>query len=250
MTFAILSPVKNMLVEQRIRQHLDNAITLCFFDELTSTNDCPVAHAYPYALVVTKQQTAGRGQRHKSWQSDAQASLTFSFYHQKQTTYASPLWQIVVANVLAGALKGLSLKWPNDLIYEGGKCGGILIESEVRGDNMQVISGIGLNIQPIYAEHDTYVVTHYPLSTCPNRFIADVANQLVNLARSFDEETQISQFNQKHVFHQQRVSVMSRMSNQSFIGVVVGIDEHALLAVQCDNNDIIHLNQDYKVRPI
>jgi len=113
------------------------------------------------SLLVAEAQTAGRGRQGRQWQSSAGASLTFSFaYHPNATDWSglSLAVGLSLAEALDPARPGASprigLKWPNDLLLEGGqgtprKLGGILIESlPLRGSRVAVI-GVGLNIAPL-----------------------------------------------------------------------------------------------------
>ncbi len=53
-----------------------------------------------------------------------------------------------VFSMLKKEVKGqLLVKWPNDILLNGEKAGGILIESKVKGDNAMVVVGIGLNYE-------------------------------------------------------------------------------------------------------
>src|SRR2546421_792386 len=111
-----------------------------------STNDLLLAEGKPGVLLVADEQTAGRGRRGRRWYSAPGAGITFSL----STAMRRPLAGLsLVAGVAATrALRGLgvaqaALKWPNDLVVDGAKLGGILVET--RG-NFAVI-GLGINCQ-------------------------------------------------------------------------------------------------------
>jgi BirA family transcriptional regulator, biotin operon repressor / biotin---[acetyl-CoA-carboxylase] ligase len=106
------------------------------------------------AVVFTREQTAGRGQRGRTWQSPS-GVLTFSV-----VLASIPIEQLPGLSLVAGLaiiyaledlipdLKGkLSIKWPNDLLFGGRKLVGILCESVVHGvsGKGKVVVGIGLN---------------------------------------------------------------------------------------------------------
>lgn len=106
----------------------------------------------PGAVILADIQKNGRGQRDKTWQSDAFENLTFSF------TAAINLWKInslmdlnrIVALSLYELFKEIGLepkiKWPNDIMINDKKISGILIENFFRGEKAKTIVGIGINV--------------------------------------------------------------------------------------------------------
>ena len=101
-------------------------------------------------VVVSEYQSRGRGRLGRQWlQSMAEGlalSLTFTF----ATPVELPPLGLVVGVLLAEKLNALlgtnlKLKWPNDLLLNDKKCGGILIESSRQGVLDTVIIGIGIN---------------------------------------------------------------------------------------------------------
>ena len=109
-----------------------------------STNAVLLAEGKPGVLLAADEQTAGRGRRGKRWYSAPGAGVTFSL----SIRIAKPVAGLsLVAGVgVARALRTMgvsrvALKWPNDLVVDGAKLGGILVET--RG-KLAVI-GIGIN---------------------------------------------------------------------------------------------------------
>lgn len=133
------------------------ALTLELLDECESTNSYLMQRfgASPSGRVVAcEHQSAGRGRRGNRWTSGVGASLTFSVaWRFSGGTAALAGLSLAVAVAVAEALEssgyaGIALKWPNDLLHEGRKFGGILIE--VSGDPQGAtgaVIGIGLNVR-------------------------------------------------------------------------------------------------------
>src|SRR5436190_1812835 len=120
------------------------AIELRKVERCGSTNAELLAEGKAGVLLVAQEQTAGRGRRGKRWYSAPGAGVTFSL----SVRIAKPAAGLsLVAGVgVARALRALGvsragLKWPNDLVVDGAKLGGILVET--RG-GLAVI-GIGIN---------------------------------------------------------------------------------------------------------
>lgn len=102
---------------------------------------------------VAEYQSAGRGRHSRGWTSPFAANLYFSLAHVIETPRA-PLGTLGLAVGVAlverlarlGA-RGVGLKWPNDLLVDNAKLGGILIEhrGEASGRS-RVVIGVGLNV--------------------------------------------------------------------------------------------------------
>lgn len=116
-------------------------------------------------VVVAERQTAGRGRLGRAWESPARAGLATSVLLRPGRAHPdrgwSPVpptrygWLPLLAGVaLAEAVARLAelpavLKWPNDLLVDGAKCGGILAEAVPNGETRQppaIVLGVGLNV--------------------------------------------------------------------------------------------------------
>lgn len=126
--------------------------------EVTSTNTVMLERAAagaPFGSVVAAElQTGGRGRRGREWRSGLGGSLTFSLLWRFDHGPASLSGlSLVVGLACAKALaargvEGVGVKWPNDLLCDGRKLGGILIE--LQGDALgpsAVVIGIGFNVR-------------------------------------------------------------------------------------------------------
>ena len=106
-------------------------------------------------VVSAKEQTAGKGMGNNSWESEAGKNLTFSlavdmsFLPAEKQFLLSKAVPLGIIDVLDNILPNekLSIKWPNDIIYENRKLAGILINSTIKANMMDTsIIGIGLNV--------------------------------------------------------------------------------------------------------
>jgi BirA family biotin operon repressor/biotin-[acetyl-CoA-carboxylase] ligase len=138
-----------------------------------STNDLVRAAAErgePEGLVVTaEEQLAGRGRMGRRWIVPRGTSLQISILLRP------PLPPLAAARIVRMAALALArtlerhlqlqpaLKWPNDILLDGRKCAGILIETSIRGDMLDyVILGIGLNVNytmRVYPELASWATT-------------------------------------------------------------------------------------------
>ncbi len=116
-----------------------------WFDEVDSTNRVALSLAAPGLVVVADHQTAGRGRFDRRWEAPAGSSLLVSVVLAGDTALPT----IAVALAAAEACRDVAavevaLKWPNDLIVDEGKLGGVLGEGAA-GAGLQVV-GLGLNV--------------------------------------------------------------------------------------------------------
>ena len=110
-------------------------------------------------VVSADEQTTGKGMGNNGWESEVGKNLTFSLAldvsflpaeRQFLLSQAIPLGIIEVLDELLPAEK-LSIKWPNDIIYENRKLAGILINSTIKTNMMDVsVIGIGLNVNQMH----------------------------------------------------------------------------------------------------
>ena len=123
-----------------------------------STNSYLAANAVdlPHGTVVsTYVQTAGRGQRGNTWESEPNKNLSFSVLLRpnniiaRQQFFISEAVSIAIVNTLRRYITQheVAIKWPNDIYVDDNKICGILIENTLCGSNIsQSIVGVGLNI--------------------------------------------------------------------------------------------------------
>ncbi len=123
--------------------------TVYYFDEVISTNDVAkklARNTDSKFISVADNQTSGKGQYGRNWESPPGKNLlsTFSVKNYEKIPFEliSFLAGISVAETLAGFGITVNCKWPNDVLVNGSKIAGILIEK----DESWFYIGIGLNI--------------------------------------------------------------------------------------------------------
>jgi BirA family biotin operon repressor/biotin-[acetyl-CoA-carboxylase] ligase len=105
-------------------------------------------------VLACEQQLAGRGRRGRQWSSPGSGGLTFSVLWRFPPGSAAPSGLSLAAGVaVAEALSdlgvsGIALKWPNDILRDTRKAGGILIEALPAANGaIAAVIGIGLNVK-------------------------------------------------------------------------------------------------------
>jgi len=180
------------LVAERILERLPGAIRaqlreLTVLQQTDSTNSAlarlPVEQRHAHALLA-EQQTAGRGRRQRAWHSPAGGNiyLSLGWRFATQTAALSTL-PLVAALCLCRALdrtglQGHGIKWPNDVLIDGAKLAGILVETQAVGSGpVLAVIGIGLNVRMPFSgsAHTTAII---------DRPWTDLASQLPSERRS------------------------------------------------------------------
>ena len=128
------------------------------FDELDSTNSYAMEHLGElehHSLIISDVQNAGRGRLERSWDSSVRGNLYMSLVEKRLPEDISPanLTQLMAVAVRAAAVGhgyDLRIKWPNDLMLDGGKAGGILSETRFRQSGFTgMVIGVGVNISAV-----------------------------------------------------------------------------------------------------
>jgi BirA family biotin operon repressor/biotin-[acetyl-CoA-carboxylase] ligase len=103
-------------------------------------------------VVVADEQTGGRGSRGRGWRSPP-GGLWLSALYRPGLAAGTELLSLRVGLAVAQAVEALatglrvSIKWPNDLLLDGRKLGGILCEARWQGEAVAwVVAGVGLNV--------------------------------------------------------------------------------------------------------
>lgn len=216
------------------------------------------------AVAITEMQRGGRGRRAKRWVSPLAKNLYFSFkYHFSPTafSYLSTLSLragITLLEVLNSfEIEHAKIKWPNDIWVNGQKLAGILVESTITPQGMDVIIGIGVNNQRSQFDE---VVGNYPTS-CEailgraldrNELVARLVERLYimceKMAVAPDELPDLStQWKLYSCFYEKTVRLISDKGEE--IGKEVGIDESGALLIECADGSIkSYLSGDLSLR--
>ena len=149
-------------------------------EETPSTNAALAARARegeePGLVLVTEHQTAGRGRLDRVWETPPRSSLTFSVLLRPDLPVASWSWLplltgYAVQAALADRLPDISLKWPNDVLVDGGELGtgrkvaGILVERIESDAGPMAVVGVGINVDQTLDELPIALATSVALET-------------------------------------------------------------------------------------
>lgn len=175
---------------------------LSLHEQIDSTNSWLLAQDRIHAhAVLAEYQRAGRGRRGRQWVSPYAANITLSLgwcFAGGPASLAglSLAIGVAVATALADlGIRGLGLKWPNDLLIGEAKLGGILLE--VRGEQegpCEAVVGIGLNVRMpanlglAIEQRWTDLSAHAPGPLSRNLVVARLLQELFSTLERFASE--------------------------------------------------------------
>jgi BirA family biotin operon repressor/biotin-[acetyl-CoA-carboxylase] ligase len=158
--------------------------------------------------IVAGSQTGGKGQRGKSWTDKPGESLLMSMITVPRIHLGAQfLFNTAVAVTVANVLQKLSdtwqvkIKWPNDIIINDKKAGGILIENVIRGSQWSYsVIGLGLNIRQNSFPEDLPHATSLKIASSIDYEVSDVRDMITsdilqNLSGPITEEIYLTSYN-------------------------------------------------------
>ncbi|MFA9217385.1 MAG: biotin--[acetyl-CoA-carboxylase] ligase [Sphingomonadaceae bacterium] len=213
-------------------------------------------------LLIAERQTAGRGRAGRNWLSTPGATLTFSLAWR----FKGPLHQIAglplaVGVALAETIGSLGLpvqlKWPNDLLREGKKLAGILVETAAAPGTdgaIWAIIGVGLNLtmpDQLEAQIGRAVAAAPWLAQMDRQqLMASLLSRLAAVLAEFDDTgfaPFVERWNALHAWHGQPVSIIDAGQTVQQ-GRAVGVDAIGRLQLDTAAGRVDVLSGDVSLR--
>lgn len=212
------------------------------YAELGSTNDKAKeisARLQRQKFVVTARvQTAGRGRRGRSW-----TSIPGNLFMSMGVEIAPRDWGQLVFVVSLSLLETLlalhpclqiKLKWPNDVLINGGKISGILLE---KGEGDYIIIGVGVNIVEVPAlpgmVYPTESLSAAGLKTSPDALLKSYLLVFDNNLKTWQTQG-FSNILNRWLKHARGVGevIQVNLEKESKTGIFLGLDDNGLLLLQ------------------
>ncbi len=141
-----------------IKENMNNNLfcEIKYFDTVTSTNELalnlPRDEVKEGLVILSEEQTKGRGRLNRNWYSKKGEGLWFSLILKPEKEIERlPLLTLIGALAVHSAINKLDiktvLKWPNDILYKNKKLCGVLSQSRISGSKLErAVVGIGINV--------------------------------------------------------------------------------------------------------
>ena len=199
-------------------------------------------------VIMAGYQFAGRGQQDTIWQTEPGKNISASVFLKPAflPIHKQFYLNMAVSNAISEALtfflpEPVSIKWPNDIYYNGKKLGGILIENKLSGSIIKSsVIGFGLNInqekfQPELEEKATSVfqILHknVQLESVLEKIFVYMEKYYLNL------KSQRYSFLQKTYLEQLlnfETAAKYKQNGRVFEGIIKGVRENGILAMEID----------------
>lgn len=199
--------------------------------------------------VFSDFQTEGRGQYGRSWESESGMNLLMSFVYKTQNKLSvqnpfvlNKLSSMAVWNVLGRYVDSerVKIKWPNDLLIDGKKIAGILIQNIFRGQEILfTVVGIGLNVNQVHFLNSNSVSSlKLELNKEIDRteVLQDIHKELTRymLPDSATINQIDSEYNSK-LFRLNQYSKLRKSNDEIIEGIIRSVDKHGMLNILSGN---------------
>lgn len=213
-------------------------------------------------LLVTEEQTGGRGRFERRWESPAGTCVAMSALLEPSRPALDWGWLSLLAGMAVatgleratGAAPGrVQLKWPNDVLVDGRKICGILSERVEVGEQAFAVVGIGINISLDEAELPVPTGTSLLLAGLPTDKTAVVAEVWLEFARLFRAWEAAGELHDSYSDRCDSIGAPLRVlvdEHTSVMGTGDHVDEYGRLVVRTDSGlrtfsagDVFHLRK-------
>ena len=227
-----------------------------YFDSIGSTNDEALAwaanDAQDLSIVVANEQTAGRGRLDRPWFTPASTALAFSLILRPTVDEIPYLSRTVGLAALALAdsfgMLGLApqIKWPNDVLLNGRKVAGILIELVWSGEDVDCVAiGIGVNVTK--GAIPSTDILRFPatslehvLGEAPDRIklLHDILASLISLRPHMRSDSFMASWEKSLAYFGRQVQV-EMGGEQSVTGKVIGLESDGSLKLRDEDDKTV-----------
>ena len=235
------------------------------FDQVESTNvsavGFPLASSQKGYACFAEYQRAGKGRRGRQWVSPYGYNIYLSIAWQFEEGAArleglSLAVGVVIAQVLQQAgIQGVQLKWPNDILLQQRKLGGVLLEmSGDPSDICKVVVGVGLNVrmpEEVSIDQPWAALAQQQPTVSRNALAAGLLNGLVPMLSDFHSigfEKYIKQWQNLDAYRGSNVRVSS--GQRVVEGVAEGVFANGALRLRVDDEERAIYGGEVSLRPV
>jgi BirA family biotin operon repressor/biotin-[acetyl-CoA-carboxylase] ligase len=227
-----------------------------YFDSLGSTNDEALAWATggtpDMSLIVSDEQTMGRGRYDRPWFTPRGTALAFSLILHPTLAERPHLSRLVglAAISIARAIQKYGLypevKWPNDVLLSRRKVAGVLIELVWSGEDVEnVVIGVGVNISKRSVPSTD--ILRFPAISLEDALgkpvermevLYDILSEFVPLRSLLGSEDLITEW-EKLLAYQSRQVQVDMGGGQMVTGKVAGLESDGSLKLREENGKLV-----------
>lgn len=243
--------IQKQLTTKRYGRHIH------YFETCTSTQF--IAHdeeqngALDGTVIVSEEQTSGRGRMARAWSSTAGKGIWMSvIVRPALTPQQAPQMTLVAAVAVTRAIQEMTgiepdIKWPNDILVKGKKVTGILTELQADPDQVKaIILGIGINVNQDQADFPEEL---HGIATSLKMLTGKPVDRAQLIAKTLEFLEIYTDLYVKHGFGPIKMlwegysnttgkRIRAVMLNETIVGTALGISEEGVLELKLDDGTI------------
>jgi BirA family transcriptional regulator, biotin operon repressor / biotin---[acetyl-CoA-carboxylase] ligase len=235
-----------------------------YFESIGSTNDEALAWAAKGAsdlsFVIADEQTAGRGRLNRRWFTPRGTALAFSLIlHPSSPSHLSRTVGLAALSITDACLiHGLTprIKWPNDILLNGKKVAGILIETVWSGADVDsLVIGMGINVQKdsVPTEELQFPATSIEgeLGQAPDRekLLKDILSALIIRRTQISTDDFLKSWEDLLAFRGKPVQITAN-DGDPLTGELIGLESDGNLLLRAEHGETVTVHfGDVSLRP-
>lgn len=205
--------------------------------------------AQPGLTIVADEQTSGKGQRGRKWADTPHESVLASIILPPERQIAHQfafniLLSLAIADYLQDIYEGwdIRIKWPNDIIINDKKAGGILIENVIRGNDwIYSVIGIGINVLQKTMPEDLPYATSLYMESKKELVVFDVLSGLrerifTYMCSDANMDKMLLLYNQ--TMYRKDAPQRFKISDKEFTATIKGATMNGMLQLEDEHGDI------------
>ncbi|HSP17071.1 MAG TPA: biotin--[acetyl-CoA-carboxylase] ligase [Thermoanaerobaculia bacterium] len=200
----------------------------------------------PQAIIVAGEQFAGRGRNERRWSSPAGKGIYATTLLTRPASELA-LVPLEMANAIATFLRerfdiAAGIKWPNDVLVNGKKIAGILIEARVQESRVHLLIGIGINVEPMEGDDRPNATSIREtaaggFSGVEDATVAFIEHLDARLSRRVDRREVLDEW-RRLTIHKEGDRISSVIGVRTISGTWRGIDDHGRALIRTDTEVI------------
>ncbi len=200
----------------------------------------------PQAIIVAGEQFAGRGRNERQWFSPPGKGI-YATTLLTRPSAELPVIPLEIANAIATFLRGqfdipAGIKWPNDILVNGRKIAGILIEARVQETQAHVLIGTGINVEPMESDERPSATSirenaRRGFTGIEDATIAFIEHLDARLSRAFNRNEALEEW-RRLTIHREGDQISSVIGARTISGTWRGIDDHGRALIRTETEII------------
>ena len=207
-----------------------------------------------FTVVTAENQTKGKGQMGSVWTSERGKNLIMSVLIKDCIPDIHQIFHLNIAVSLAVIealntfkIPNLSIKWPNDILSDNKKIGGILIENSIKSDGTILsIVGLGLNVNQTSFENLPQASSLALINDTTfdkEAILFEIIEHMKRNVSSWHQEPELQKEKYDSLLFKKGIPMpFQNQDGNRFMGIILGVSEIGMLRIQLEDDTISEFN--------